>query len=162
MSTAPPGRESSCLPSAAARGLKGTPPAKSALGACEAGRPLAVTRRLAEARTLAIAARGLPVAGLLPVAARALAEAGPLAVAARGLADAGPLAIAARGLAVAGPLAVATGLPVAARLSGTRRACLGLEPVLIVLAQGAPVRVAIPVVFTQVVPIVDEVAVVLG
>src|SRR5215467_11543582 len=149
MSTAPPGRESSCLPSAAARGLKGTPPAKSALGACEAGRPLAVTRRLAEARTLAIAARGLPVAGLLPVAARALAEAGPLAVAARGL-------------AVAGPLAVATGLPVAARLSGTRRACLGLEPVLIVLAQGAPVRVAIPVVLTQVVPIVDEVAVVLG
>src|SRR5215467_1042644 len=136
MSTAPPGRESSCLPSAAARGLKGAPPAKSALGACEAGRPLAVTRRLAEA--------------------------GPLAVVARGLADARPLAIAARGLAVAGPLAVATGLPVAARLSGTRRACLGLEPVLIVLAQGAPVRVAIPVVLTQVVPIVDEVAVVLG
>src|SRR5215510_9009228 len=149
MSTAPPGRESSCLPSAAARGLKGAPPAKSALGACEAGRPLAVTRRLAEARPLAIAARGLAVAGLLPVAARALAEAGPLAVVARGL-------------AVAGPLAVATGLPVAARLSGTRRACLGLEPALIVLAQGAPVRVAIPVVLTQVVPIVDEVAGVLG
>src|SRR5262247_1401608 len=149
MSTAPPGRESSCLPSAAARGLKGAPPAKSALGACEAGRPLAVTRRLAEARPLAIAARGLAVAGLLPVAARALAEAGPLAVVARGLAE-------------ARPLAVATGLPVAARLSGTRRACLGLEPVLIVLAQGAPVRVAIPVVLTQVVPIVDEVGAVLG